>query len=283
MVEWVRPHQVGEAINLLTKMPVGSYQIISGGTDVMVAQRLNAQQNNRDWLDLSAIQDLKVIEIHDKGIRIGAGVNLSALRRHPSVQKFWPMLAASAAVTGAAPIQNRATLGGNLCNASPAADNAPVLLAYGASLEIAGPQGSRIMDYASFHVAYRKTALAAGELLVAVHIPFPPGKTISFYRKVGTRAAQAIAKVGVAACFQIAMDKTIAQARFGIASVAAIPCTLPRVSQYLQGKMIAQIDESVIREKVIRDIAPVDDIRSSAEYRLEITSRLVWDALQHIE
>lgn len=283
MVEWVRPQRVGEAISLLSKMPLDHYQIISGGTDVMVTQRLSMHQKNRDWLDLSAIPDLKEIEVHDKGIRIGAGVTLSALRRHPQVQKFWPMLAASAAVTGAAPIQNRATLGGNLCNASPAADNAPVLLAYGASLEIAGPQGSRIMDYAAFHVAYRKTALAAAELLVAVHIPYPPDKTVSLYRKVGTRAAQAIAKVGVAACFQIDAAKTIVQARFGIASVAAIPCSLPTVSHYLQGKKLKQIDAAIVRKGITHDIAPVDDIRSSAEYRLETTSRLIWDAIQHAE
>ncbi|MBU2718734.1 xanthine dehydrogenase family protein subunit M [Acidithiobacillus ferridurans] len=279
MDEWLRPRQMDEALRLLAELPAGYCQVISGGTDVMVAQQLTAPRDIAFWLDLSAIPELKIVEVTAEGIRIGAGVTLSVLRRHPEVQQHWPMLAASAAVTGAAPIQNRATLGGNICNASPAADNAPVLLAYGARLEIAGPNGVRFLPYDQFHLGYRQTALAAHELLYAVHIPYPPAGSQTYYRKVGTRAAQAIAKVGIAAWIHFDEDQEIIAARFGLASVAATPCVLPNVGEYLSGKHIRNIHESMIREKVSSDVKPVDDIRSTAEYRLEVASRLVWEAI----
>jgi xanthine dehydrogenase FAD-binding subunit len=279
MAEWLRPRHMNEALQLLAELPAERYQIISGGTDVMVAQQLSAPRDIAVWLDLSAIPELKTVEVTTEGIRIGAGVTLSVLRRHPEVQKHWPMLAASAAVTGAAPIQNRATLGGNLCNASPAADNAPVLLAYAAHLEIAGPNGTRLLPYEQFHLGYRQTALAAHELLQAIHIPFLPAGSRAYYRKVGTRAAQAIAKVGIAAWIHYDAGQGIIVARFGLASVAATPCLLPMVSHYLEGNHLKDVRESTIREKVSSDIKPVDDIRSTAEYRLEVTSRLVWEAI----
>lgn len=279
MAEWLRPRHMDEALQLLADLSAEQYQIISGGTDVMVAQQLSAPRDIAVWLDLSSIPELKTVEVTTEGIRIGAGVTLSVLRRHPEVQKHWPMLAASAAVTGAAPIQNRATLGGNLCNASPAADNAPVLLAYAAHLEIAGPNGTRLLPYEQFHLGYRQTALAAHELLQAIHISYLPAGSRAYYRKVGTRAAQAIAKVGIAAWIHFAEDQGIIAAHFGLASVAATPCVLPNVSEYLSDKRISNIHEFMIREKVSSDIKPVDDIRSTAEYRLEVASRLVWEAI----
>ncbi|MBE7563871.1 FAD binding domain-containing protein [Acidithiobacillus sp. HP-6] len=279
MAEWLRPRHMNEALQLLAELPAEQYQIISGGTDVMVAQQLSAPRDIAVWLDLSAIPELKTVEVTTEGIRIGAGVTLSVLRRHPEVQKHWPMLAASAAVTGAAPIQNRATLGGNLCNASPAADNAPVLLAYAARIEIAGPNGTRLLPYEQFHLGYRQTDLATHELLQAIHIPYLPAGSRVYYRKVGTRAAQAIAKVGIAAWIHFAENQGIIAARFGLSSVAATPCVLPNVSEYLSGKRISNIHESMIREKVSSDIKPVDDIRSTAGYRLEVASRLVWEAI----
>ncbi len=284
MTEWMRPSTLDAALKLLADAAPGHYQIISGGTDVMVTQQAVASGRAcRAWLDVSAIPELKKVENTPEGIRIGAGVALSVLRRHPLIQKHWPMLAASAAVTGAAPIQNRATLGGNICNASPAADNSPVLLAYGAYLETAGRLARRNLAYDCFHIGYRQTALAADELLTAIVIPYPPQGVLSYYRKVGTRAAQAIAKVGVAVMIHTKNQCLITEARFGLASVAATPCTLPAVSDYLQGKDIHSLQETMVREKVRSDIAPIKDIRSTAEYRLEIASRLVWHAIHYAQ
>ena len=156
MSEWTRPRHLPEALEILAAAP-GPYRVISGGTDLMVERHLAPERRPESWLDISGLQELQGLQITEEGIRIGAATSLEAIRRHAEVVAHWPMLAASAAVTGAPPIQNRATLGGNVCNASPAADNAPALLAYGARLEIAHHCGSRWLPYGDFHQGYRKT------------------------------------------------------------------------------------------------------------------------------
>lgn len=282
MTEWMRPQSLEEALDLLAESSQ-RYKKIAGGTDVMVELQIAPERRPQAWLDLSAVAELQDVTLAANGLRIGACVTLAALRRHPQIQTRWPMLAASAAVTGAAPIQNRATLGGNVCNASPAADNAPVLLAYSAQLEISSPCGTRWMPYDAFHCGYRQTALADDELLAAIWLPYPPEGVRSYYRKVGTRAAQAIAKVGIAALLQDNGLGQMVTARFGLASVAATPCMLPTVSNYLQGRDLDTLSEAALREKIRMDLSPIKDIRSTAEYRLEIASRLVWDAIHHAQ
>ena len=278
MSEWTRPRHLPEALEILAAAP-GQYRVISGGTDLMVESHLAPERRPDSWLDISGLRELQGLQITEEGIRIGAATSLEVVRRHAEVAVHWPMLAASAAVTGAPPIQNRATLGGNICNASPAADNAPVLLAYGARLEIVHHHGTRWLPYADFHQGYRKTALQAGELLGAVWIPYPPPHSRGYFRKVGTRAAQAIAKVGIAALIEEDREGVIQRARFGMASVAAVPCALPSVSRYLEGRAVRDVAEAPVRQGVRQDIAPVKDIRSTAAYRLEIASRLVLEAI----
>jgi CO/xanthine dehydrogenase FAD-binding subunit len=278
MSEWIRPRHLSEALEILAAAP-GPYRVIAGGTDLMVENHLAPERRSDAWLDISGLPELQGLEMTEDGIRIAAGTSLDEIRRHAEVVAYWPMLAASAAVTGAPPIQNRATLGGNICNASPAADNAPVLLAYGARLEIAHHHGSRWLPYVDFHQGYRKTALQAGELLSAIWISYPPKHSCGYFRKVGTRAAQAIAKVSIAALIEKDSDGIIQSARFGMASVAATPCTLPSVSQYLLGRALRDIADAQVRQRVGQDIAPIQDIRSTAEYRLEIASRLVLEAI----
>ncbi|WP_437558096.1 FAD binding domain-containing protein [Acidithiobacillus sulfuriphilus] len=279
MSEWTRPRHLSEALDILALDP-GKYRVISGGTDLMVESHLAPDRRPAYWLDISGIPELQDVVITEQGIRIGAATPLGLIRHHPEVVARWPMLAASAAVTGAPPIQNRATLGGNICNASPAADNSPVLLAYGARLEISQQKESRILPYEAFHKSYRATALQAGELLTAIWIPYPGNRSRSYFRKVGTRAAQAIAKVSIAALIEETRDGSIRRACFGLASVAAMPCTLPSVSRYLAGRLFGEISEAAVRHFVQEDIAPIKDIRSTAEYRLEVASRLVLEAIR---
>ncbi|MHB1202408.1 MAG: FAD binding domain-containing protein [Acidithiobacillus sp.] len=279
MSEWTRPRHLSEALDILALDP-GKYRVISGGTDLMVESHLAPDRRPAYWLDISGIPELQDVVITEQGIRIGAATPLGLIRRHPEVVARWPMLAAAATVTGAPPIQNRATLGGNICNASPAADNSPVLLAYGARLEISQQKGSRILPYEAFHKGYRATALQAGELLTAIWIPYPENRSRSYFRKVGTRAAQAIAKVSIAALIEETGDGSIRRARFGLASVAAMPCTLPSVSHYLAGRFFGEISEAAVRHWVQQDVAPIKDIRSTAEYRLEVASRLVLEAIR---
>ena len=278
MSDWTRPQHLPEALEILASAP-GQYRVIAGGTDLMVENHLAPGRRPDAWLDISGLPELQGLQITEGGVQIGAATSLGVIRRHAEVVAHWPMLAASAAVTGAPPIQNRATLGGNVCNASPAADNAPVLLAYGARLEIVHHHGSRWLPYGDFHQGYRKTALQAGELLSALWIPYPPKHSRGYFRKVGTRAAQAITKVSIAALIEEDSDGIIQSARFGMASVAATPCTLPSVTHYLVGRALRDISEADVRHGVKQDIAPIQDIRSTAEYRLEIAFRLVLEAI----
>ena len=278
MSDWTRPQHLPEALEILASAP-GQYRVIAGGTDLMVENHLAPGRRPDAWLDISGLPELQGLQITEGGVQIGAATSLGVIRRHAEVVAHWPMLAASAAVTGAPPIQNRATLGGNVCNASPAADNAPVLLAYGARLEIVHHHGSRWLPYGDFHQGYRKTALQAGELLSALWIPYPPKHSRGYFRKVGTRAAQAITKVSIAALIEEDSDGIIQSARFGMASVAATPCTLPSVTHYLVGRALRDISEADVRHGVKQDIAPIQDIRSTAKYRLEIAFRLVLEAI----
>lgn len=275
---WTRPQSLAEALRLLDSTPQRPC-VIAGGTDLMVERRLGKTPPPESWLDLGAVAELRGIEADADSLRIGATATLQAVGAHPEVRARWPMLAASAALTGATPIRNRATLGGNIVNASPAADNPPVLLAYGAELELAGPHGTRRLPYAQFHNGYRRTALAAYELLVAVHLPSPVAGSHQYFRKVGTRQAQAIAKLSLAALYETDAGGRIATARFGLASVAPTPTGLPQLAAWLGGRQPAEIDQAGVRERVARDIAPIDDIRSSGRYRLETAARLVLESL----
>jgi CO/xanthine dehydrogenase FAD-binding subunit len=278
MIVWYRPETLAAAVEFLAQHP-DRPRVIQGGTDVMVG-RSGGLGDEEDWLDLSGVVELR--ELHeeaDGGLSIGAGVSLARLQADQRVRGQWPNLASSASQTGAPAIQNRATLGGNICNASPAADNAPALLAYNAELEIIGPHGRRRLPYRHFHLAYRRTALEPNELLVRILLPRMPAGLCHYYRKVGTRAAQAIAKVGLAAVLRWNSGGYIDQAQFAFSSVAATPRLAEILGRALYGKQREQISLAEIRDLLKKDIAPLSDIRSSDDYRREIAGRLVWQAL----
>lgn len=279
MSVWYRPESLAAAVEFLAQQS-RQVQIIQGGTDVMVG-RGRGLDDAGDWLDLSGIEELR--ELRDEvagGLSIGAGVPLARLQSDLRVQQKWPNLAASASQTGAPAIQNRATLGGNLCNASPAADNAPALLAYDAELEIIGPHGRRRLPYRDFHLSYRRTALEPNELLARILLPRMSADFCHYYRKVGTRAAQAIAKVGLAAVLHWTPEGSVAGSRFAFSSVAATPQLAMHLEKALYGKHKEEISLAEIQDILIKDIAPLSDIRSSDRYRREIAGRLVWQALQ---
>ncbi len=279
MSTWYRPDGLAAAVEFLAEHK-DKPQIIQGGTDVMVG-RGRGIGDEKSWLNLSGITELR--ELHEEAdgtLSIGAGVSLARLQADPRVQHNWPNLASSASQTGAPAIQNRATLGGNICNASPAADNAPALLAYDAELEIIGPQGRRRLPYRHFHLAYRRTSLEPDELLARILLPPMRTDLCHYYRKVGARAAQAIAKLGLAAVLHWTSEGTIAWARFAFSSVAATPQLAANLEIALRGKNKEHISLAEIQGILVKDIAPLSDIRSSDSYRLEVAGRLVWEALQ---
>lgn len=278
MSRWYRPEDISSALDILERLG-GRAQIIQGGTDVMVGRSLGIAEPE-NWLDISRVSELQKIDDEDGALVIGAGVSLSRLQEDPRIRQYWPILAASAAQTGAPAIQNRATLGGNICNASPAADNAPALLVYNAELEIAGSKGSYRLPYQDFNRAYRQTALDPGEILTSIRLR-PQHPDISHYfRKVGTRAAQAISKVALAATLRFDSMGRLESAAFGFASVAAIPVKANNLAEGIVGKKREDIGLPMIRKHLVEDISPQSDIRSNKYYRMEIATRLVWAAVQ---
>ncbi|MBT9582609.1 FAD binding domain-containing protein [bacterium] len=261
-----RPVSLAEGLQLLHDQP-GRFRPFAGGTDLMVlfnAGKLPAG----DFLDISRFEELKGIEVSDSEVRLGALVTYQEILHHPVLQDEFPNLVQAAFWTGAAAIQNRGTLGGNAANASPAADTPPALLSYGARIELVSGQGRRSLDYSSFHLDYKKTALRPDELIAALIVPRPTQPRFHYYRKVGTRKAQAISKVCLAACADGG------RVRLGFGAVAPVPAACPQLSDVLTrlGRNPLQAE---VRQALHQEVTPIDDIRSNREYRRRVAENLL--------
>jgi CO/xanthine dehydrogenase FAD-binding subunit len=252
-----------EALQLRAEHPEAT--ILAGGTDVMVfieADTLRPESVLNIW----PCADLKGIESIENGMRIGA---LSTWTEVGLCAELPAALRECAATVGAAQIQNRGTVGGNIVNASPAGDSLPLWLVLDAQFELASVRGRRMVPANEFWTGYRTTALAADELLLAVHIQWDPTDEI-VYRKVGTRMAQSISKVVLGGRLRV-RDGIVAEARVAMGSVAAVPTRLPSVEAALTGRPIS----AQAADQVHLDIQPIDDVRSTADYRVAVAARVV--------
>jgi CO/xanthine dehydrogenase FAD-binding subunit len=269
------PGSLREALELLHAEP-GRWRPLAGGTDLMVPFAAGRLGDTR-FLSLHRLDELRAIEADPEGITFGALVTYTQVRAHPQVRLHLPNLVSSAQVTGAVAIQNRGTLGGNLANGSPAADTPPSLLAYAARVELTGSGGSRWVEYADFHTGYKRNLLAPDELLTRIRVPLP-GPGFHFYRKVGTRAAQAVAKVCLAA-FARVEDGRVREFRVGLGSLAPVPLRARSVEAAILGRALDDLPLAAAREALQADISPIDDIRSSAGYRRTVAGNVLVRAL----
>jgi CO/xanthine dehydrogenase FAD-binding subunit len=269
---YVRPTGLEEALAVLAESRVKPL-VIAGGTDLvpmMRKMRMNGTLDGDDRrmvLDLSKLDDLCGIREVGGMLEIGAATTMGTIVAHPSVKKFAPVLTAAAATVGSPLVRNRATVGGNLVTASPSADTAPALLAAGAVLRIAGAQaGSRELPLSEFFVGYRRTALQPGEIVTHVIIPLAGRPVAGRFEKVGLRNADAISVV-CAAC-EIELDgSTCREARIGLGAVAAVPVRALAVESALRGREITEEVAAECARLVYEHIAPIDDVRASAQYR----------------
>lgn len=245
---------------------------VAGGTDLMVADAVERAQRGA-LLDLSGIEALRGIERVEDELVIGAATTFSQLRQDPRVQQHFPSLAAAAAEVGGWQIQNRATLGGNVANASPAGDSLPVLLVLEARVDCCGPQGERSLPYTEFHSGYRQTALQPGELIARFRLPIPLPGTEQGFRKVGTREAQAISKVVLAMAGRVEAGR-IVELRLAAGSVAATPVRLRAAEAAAIGRVPSD-GASLAAAAAREETHPIADVRSSAEYRSVVLGRLV--------
>ena len=268
-----------EALDLLAREP-GVWTPIAGGTDLMVVHNAGRLKATR-LLDLSRVWALRGIEEDEAALTFGALTTFTELRACQAVHRHLPNLIASARVTGALAIQNRGTLGGNIVNASPAADTPPSLLAYGAELELSSVRGARWVPYDQFHLGYKRMALAPDELVARIRVPKPQGLGFHFYRKVGTRQAQAIAKVCVAAYARLEDDR-VAEFRLGLGAVAPAPVRAPHAEAAILGLPLRALPIAAALGALQEDISPIDDIRASAHYRSVVTRNVVAQLLREL-
>lgn len=271
------PGTLQSVLSLMDREP-DAWTPIAGGTDLMVlfaAGKLPA----RNLVSIWNLPELRGIEMLPNGIRIGAGCTYSDLRRNETIVRDFPLLASAAAWTGGIANQNRGTLGGNIVNASPAADSLPALLVYDATLVLVSAGGEREVPYALFHQGYKKHELRSGELIRTINLPHGYADYFTFARKAGSRKAQAISKVCIAALGKIENGK-IADVRIALGSVAPVPLRLKHTEDLLKGKKIAPDLANLAAKSVARQIQPIDDIRSTVKYRAAVAANFVADFVE---
>jgi CO/xanthine dehydrogenase FAD-binding subunit len=272
----LRPTTPREAVAALVAHPQALP--VAGGTDLMVAWNAG-KLDNRTILDLSALRDWARVEPRRDGVRIGALATHAQLREDSTVRRRLPLLAAGCAVVGGVAIQNRGTIGGNLANASPAGDTFPPLAVYDAMVHVLGPAGARSLPLLDLFAGPKRTTLRAGELIEAVDVHFPMRPSRQLFRKVGTRAAQALSKVVAAGLLWLDDYGRVTELRFALGSVAPTVRRLHAVEELVT---LRKLTPALAREAVAlleREIAPIDDVRSTARYRMEVSRNLLWTFL----
>jgi xanthine dehydrogenase small subunit len=261
-----------EALRLRADHPEAT--ILAGGTDVMVFLEAGTIHPT-SVIDIWGCAGLRgIIEDEASGaLQIGALTTWTDIVHHAGVPDA---LRECARTVGAIQIQNRATVGGNIVNASPAGDSLPLWLAMDAQFEVGSQRGRRMVPAADFWTGYRAVDMAADELLITVHVDGMDRDHLH-YRKVGTRLAQAISKVVLGGRIRVE-DGVVTEARLALGSVAPVPVRLLSVEAALTG---SPIDPSAA-DKVAQDITPIDDIRSTAHYRSQVATRIVRSWLESL-
>jgi CO/xanthine dehydrogenase FAD-binding subunit len=275
--ELVAPGSLQAVLSMLAELP-GVWLPIAGGTDVMV-QYAAGKLSARKLVSLWNLPELRRIEVSDSEVRIGAGCTYTDLRQHDIVQREFSLLGSAARWTGGIANQNRGTLGGNIVNASPAGDSLPALLVYEAELILASARRERRVKYVDFHTEYKKTLLAADELIRTVCVPRRFADYFSYSRKVGARNAQAISKACIAAVGRV--ERGVVEAvSIALGSVAPVPLRLLQTERVVKGQAIDAALVLRARKKAIDEIRPIDDVRSTAMYRAVVSGNLVAEFLE---
>jgi CO/xanthine dehydrogenase FAD-binding subunit len=275
----IAPGGLQKVVSLLAEEP-GSWLPVAGGTDVMVQYSAGKLQA-RKLISIWNLPELRGVEILPDEIRIGAGCTYTELREHEVVSREFPLLASAARWTGAIANQNRGTLGGNIGNASPAADSLPALLAYEAELILVSVRGERRLPYLGFHTGYKKMELAPDELIRAICLGRRFSEYFHYARKVGARNAQAISKVCIAALGRL-RGSVIEDVRIALGSVAPVPIRLTETERALTKRPIEPQLVGRARESAGAAIQPIDDIRSTARYRSAVAGNLVAEFLEQL-
>jgi CO/xanthine dehydrogenase FAD-binding subunit len=266
----VFPESLPHALELLAEDP--ALKPIAGGTDVMVHWPLNSAARDARYLDLSGLGELRGVRWSDDTLTLGALTTYWDTIQDAEVGTAFPLLTEAARQVGAVQIQTRGTWAGNIANASPAADGVPVLMAYGATVEVESVRGVEQIPLSEFYRGYKDMRLAADELIVAIHVP-RRSYDVERFVKVGSRRAQAITKVGAAiTCSSDGEWRVVAS------SVAATVCRCPTVEAFLRETRVARGPDDLL-PAIRADVTPIDDIRSTAAYRERVLANVLYSEL----
>jgi CO/xanthine dehydrogenase FAD-binding subunit len=271
------PPDLNAVLRLMAEKP-GIWKPFAGGTDLMVLLEANKLPHKR-FLSIRHLPELSGIEITEDHITFGALTTYTQVQTNPVLREEFPLLCEAASWTGGVAIQNRGTIGGNIANASPAADSLPALLIYEAGIELISAQGSRWVPYQSFHTGYKTTVMNADELIKSIRLPRTTKGWRQHARKVGTRKAQAISKI----CFTVMAkmnDDEINDIRLAYGSVAPVPLRALKTEAVLKNRKIDAIAIKDAGQVLAAELKPIDDARSTADYRLRVAVNLLEDFLR---
>jgi CO/xanthine dehydrogenase FAD-binding subunit len=274
------PDSLGDALDDLARHP--GARPLAGGTDLMVLLEAGHLPPGR-YVSLQNCRELAGITgAEDGAVSIGALTTYTQVLDSARLTRDYPLLGRAARETGGIATQNRGTIGGNIANASPAADTPPVLLVYDAQLELVSASGSRRVPYAEFHRGYKKMDLAPGELIARVILPpvslSPSSGSVSYYRKVGARRAQAISKICFAGTIRVEAG-AVQDVRIALASVAPTVIRALQTEDVLRGQPLDTNAVAAAERTLLAEIAPIDDIRSTARYRARVAANLLREFL----
>lgn len=279
----IAPASLDAALDLLANEP-GRYTPIAGGTELMVALN-TGRLASPSLLSLHRLRELRFIDDQPDRILIGSGTTFADLRQNSAIAEHLPLLAQAASWTGSIANQNRGTIGGNIVNASPAADSPPAFLAYDAELALVSASGMRTVPYTDFHLGYKRTALRPNELLHSVILKKNLSGYRGYIRKVGARNAQAISKIALAALARTASQNStvvVTYIRIAAASLADRPIRCVAAERALLRQPISAATIAAARLALITDARAIDDIRSTAKYRAAVAANLLQEFLESL-
>lgn len=273
------PKDLQEALNMLAESS-GDPRPFAGGTDLMVLLE-NGSLPKGTYISIWGLEELSGIQVAPDAVELGALTTYTDLLEHPTIAAEFPLLCAAAGETGGIATQNRGTLGGNIANASPAADSPPALLVYDAELELISAAGTRRVPYDRFHTGYKRMDIHRGEIIKSIRLPRGRTGWRQVFRKVGPRRAQAISKV----CFAAAADVDSAfvrDLRLALGSVAPSVVRCVHAEAAIRGRHVDRAVLDAARLAISRDISPIDDMRSTAEYRMRVAQNLLIQFLSEL-
>ena len=270
--EMETPRDLSDTLERLAREPE-VWKPFAGGTDLMVLLEAGKLPHRR-FLSIWKLAELRGIDVTPEYVTVSALTTYSEVRKSDALSREFPLLCLAAAETGSVATQNRGTLGGNIANASPAADSPPALLIYNAELELVSAGGSRWVPYDGFWTGYKQIGLLPAELIRRIRLPRLAQGLRHYYRKVGTRRAQAISKVCFAGAARLATGR-IADIGIALGSVAPTVFRAAETEKALRGEKLSPALLRAAQDVLAREIAPIDDIRSTARYRRRIAQNLL--------